>query len=330
MYTDTDAIQKADETAAGRLARNVPTASENDSCGAILAGLRGQRFEYAEAVVILDAADGVAGIVDIGNLVTQEPAIAIGSIMRSVPVATLGMDQEYVASLAIENDVSSVPVTTESGKFVGLVPPRTLFKVLRREHIEDLHRLTGMVREEALAREAMEGPPTRRARHRLPWLLVGLAGSALATLIMARYEAAIQTRIAIAFFVPGIVYIADAMGTQTEAIIVRGLSISHLGLRRLLAGELSTGLIIGIVLGSFAALGVWVATNDYRLAAAIGVALLVAGSLATLIGLLLPWLFHRFGMDPAYGSGPLATVTQDVLSLFVYFCSVGILLDLPI
>jgi magnesium transporter len=58
--------------------------------------------------------------------------------------------------------------------------------------------------------------------------------------------------------------------------------------------------------------------GDLRLAAAVALALFVAGALATGIGLLLPWLLHRLGLDPAYGSGPLATIIQDVLGLAVY------------
>jgi magnesium transporter len=34
---------------------------------------------------------------------------------------------------------------------------------------------------------------------------------------------------------------------------------------------------------------------------------------------MLPWLFARLGYDPALGSGPLATVIQDVLSILIYF-----------
>jgi hypothetical protein len=33
----------------------------------------------------------------------------------------------------------------------------------------------------------------------------------------------------------------------------------------------------------------------------------------------LPWLLHRLGLDPAFGSGPLATVVQDLLSIVLYF-----------
>jgi magnesium transporter len=33
----------------------------------------------------------------------------------------------------------------------------------------------------------------------------------------------------------------------------------------------------------------------------------------------LPYALSRLGRDPAYGSGPLATVIQDLLSVIVYF-----------
>jgi magnesium transporter len=33
----------------------------------------------------------------------------------------------------------------------------------------------------------------------------------------------------------------------------------------------------------------------------------------------LPWLFSRLGADPVSGSGPLATLVQNVLSLVIYF-----------
>jgi magnesium transporter len=57
---------------------------------------------------------------------------------------------------------------------------------------------------------------------------------------------------------------------------------------------------------------------------AVALSLLAACSIATLIAMALPWLLHRFGRDPAYGSGPLATV-QDLLSVVIYLVIAGIL-----
>ena len=319
------------ESAAHRLVRRVPTALPDASCAEVLATLRGRQFDYADCIVITDSDHRVVGVLPTGKLATLEPETPVGQAMqRDVPLATLDMDQERVATLALRSGIAMTAVVDTAGRFVGVVPPQTLLAVLRHEHIEDLHRLTGVMHETEFAREAIEAPPTRRARHRLPWLLVGLAGSVVAALVMAHFEAVLQGRVAIAFFVPGIVYLADAIGTQTEAIAVRGLSISHLRIGQLLAGELWTGLLLGVILGAVAFVGVWVVMQDFRLALGIGIALTAAGAIASVIGLMLPWAFQRLGYDPAYGSGPLGTVAQDVLSLLVYFTSLSLLLELPV
>jgi magnesium transporter len=202
-----------------------------------------------------------------------------------------------------------------------------LLNILRREHVEDLHRLAGIAHEELRAREAMEEPPVRRARHRLPWLFVGLAGSMLAAFVVAQFETLLAANVAVAFFVPGIVYLADAIGTQTEAITVRGLSLSHARIGSLLSGEVRTGLLMGVLLGTIAAGAVWLMVDDPRLAVAVGLSLFAASGIATTIGLALPWLLDRLGRDPAYGSGPLATIIQDLLSVAVYFLVVSTLLQ---
>jgi magnesium transporter len=203
------------------------------------------------------------------------------------------------------------------------VGPASLIAILRREHVEDLHRLAGITREADHAREAVEEPPLRRARHRLPWLIVGLGGSMLATLVVARFESALAAKPALAFFVPGLVYLADAIGTQTEAVAVRGLSLSHVGLARLVGGELRTGTLIGLVLALLALPFVWLAFGELQLAVAVTAALAGASIVASVLGLMLPWLLARVGSDPAYGSGPLATIIQDVLSLLIYFACVS-------
>jgi len=50
-----------------------------------------------------------------------------------------------------------------------------------------------------------------------------------------------------------------------------------------------------------------------------GTSLLVGGTLASAIGLLLPWSLSRLNVDPAFGSGPVATILQDVLTILLYF-----------
>src|SRR5690606_17557773 len=130
--------------------------------------------------------------------------------------------------------------------------------------------------------------------------------SMLATFVVAGFETTLEARVTIAFFVPGIVYLADAVGTQSEAIAVRGLSLSRLPLARLLAGELRTGLLIGVTLALLVLGPIWWWFGDVQLAIAVAVALLAASACATTIGFALPWLLARSGRDPAFGSGPIA------------------------
>ncbi len=314
------------ETARQHLVARVPTARADDRVAAVRALLAGRLYDYTDTVFVLDDNERLLGLVPMTTLLAAAAEQPLHEIQQEPPAtAHPGMDQEHVASAAIRHNVVAVPVLDEHGRLLGVVPPQALLAVLRHEHVEDLHRLAGIRRETTQARHAIEAPPVRRVRDRLPWLLVGFAGSMLATFVVARFEHALAAHVAVAFFIPGIVYLADAIGTQTEAIAVRGLSLSHASLGSLVAGELRTGLIIGVLLGALSFPGIWWIFGDVNLALAVALALVVAGTAATTIGLLFPWLLARLGRDPAYGSGPIATVIQDVLSLLIYFLIVTVL-----
>ena len=83
------------------------------------------------------------------------------------------------------------------------------------------------------------------------------------------------------------------------------------------------GVVVGGVFFAFAVVG-W---GDEQVATAVAIALLASCSIATLVAMALPAAFHRFGRDPAFGSGPLATVLQDLLSIAVYLAAVVVLVD---
>jgi len=273
------------ETARHHVVTRVPRTRVPQRCGELLHSLRGQVFDVVETIYVLDAAQHLLATVALTDVLAAAEDRLVEELMRA-PAATVtpNTDQEKVASVAVHHGLRAVPVVDKDGAFIGVVPPESLILVLRREHIEDMHRFTGIRREQNNARGAIEAPPTRRVRDRLPWLLVGLFGSMIATWVMTRFEQALHARIEIAFFIPGIVYLADAIGTQTEAIAVRGLSLSHQPIRHLISGELRTGLLMGAILGMLALPGVWWIFGDLNLAISVSLALLVAGGVATSIG----------------------------------------------
>lgn len=311
------------ETAAHYLVAAVPRARPEQTAGEVLATLGDRHYDSVDCLCVVDGEDRLVGVLPLARLLgaPRERPLA-DDIQRRCPHVLPDVDQERVASIALHHGLSAVPVVDRSGRLLGVVPSGALMHILRREHVEDIHRLSGIARETHQAREALESPPLRRARHRLPWLLVGLAGSMLATLLVAGFEDVLASNLAVAFFVPGLVYLADAIGTQSEAVAVRGLSLSHSGLGQLIGGEMRTGLLMGSILAAIALPTAWLAFGNVRLALAVALALVCAGAVATTIGLLLPWLLGKLGSDPAYGSGPLATIAQDLLTLVIYFATV--------
>ncbi len=316
----------ADDTSAALLGSQAVRAGSLETAGALRQRLRQKGWSDWDLVCVSDESQHLLGVLTPSQLLTLADETILGAAaVRDWPQVPPGTGEERVASLALHHHVPAMPVVDEAGRLVGVVGTLTLMNTLRREHVEDLHRLAGITRESKQARQAIDEPPLRRARHRLPWLLVGLVGSMLATLVVARFETLLAAMPAIAFFVPGLVYLADAIGTQSEAVAVRGLSLSHSSLARLLGSELRTGSLIGLVLALLAFPFIWLAFGEFRLAVAVALALAGASIMASMLGLMLPWLLGRLGYDPALGSGPLCTIVQDVLSLMIYFGLVSLI-----
>ncbi len=321
---DPPAPPRHNESAGRHAVADVPRATPDQTVAEVLTQLIARPRKCMDLVCVVGTDDRLLGIVPLGALLTLPRDMRLDqAVTAHFPKVHPETDQERVASLALHHELSAIPVTDAQGRLVGVVPASALLHILRREHVEDIHRFAGITREGLHAREAMEEPPMRRLRHRLPWLLVGLLGSVLATFIVARFEHTLALHPSIAFFVPGLVYLADAIGTQTEAVAVRGLSLSHARLSTLIGGEMRTGLLIGLVLAGLTLPAVGLAFGDWPLAFAVAAALVAAGGIATTIGLVLPWVLSRLGSDPAYGSGPLATIVQDLLSLLTYFVVVS-------
>jgi magnesium transporter len=315
------------ETAGQHLVRRVPVAAAGDTAADVIAGLPGREYDVADAVYVTGPDGRLLGVVPLPDLLTAPADRPMGEVMTlDPPRVRPGDDQEKVALLAIRHGLRSVPVVDEASRLLGVVPGRVLLEVLWREHTEDVHRLAGILRDGEQFQAAAEAAPAWRLVRRLPWLLVGVFGGAVATGVMTRFEQVLEARVAVAFFIPAIVYLADAVGTQTEAIMVRYLSAGHAPFWRLLRGELLTGLLIGSCLSLLIFPATLLGFGDVRLAAAVTVAVAASGLVASGVGLVFPWLLSRAGRDPAFGSGPVATVIQDVLSLLIYFAAVVLFL----
>ncbi len=305
------------ETAGEHVVSEVPIASPDDSAGEVRQAMAGRRFDTLVAVAVVK--DGrLAGIVRLHDLMAAPPDRPVTDLMDPAPaVVAPGVDQEVAAWHAVQRDEPFLVVVDGDGRFQGLVPPERMLSVLLWEHDEDMARLGGFLHNAAVARGATEEPVSRRLWHRLPWLVLGLAGALVSALLVGGFEERLQSNVALAFFIPGIVYMADAVGTQTETLVIRGLSVG-VQIRDVVRRELLTGLLAGVVVAAmFLVVASWLWGGEVALAAAI--ALLAASATASFVAMALPWLLSRLGADPAFGSGPLSTVIQDLASILIYF-----------
>jgi magnesium transporter len=316
------------QTVAHYLVANVPVMPPDASVAAAQALMAGRRYDDASHIYVVDSDGGLAGVADIADLIAADADCPIGTLAKGdkCHIVTPKTDREDAASMAIRAGASAIAVCDGNGRFLGAMPAAALMSILRDEHLEDLHRMAGIAGRSEAAQALLMESPQRRALNRLPWIVVGLAGSSLITAIMAGFETALQANIAIAFFVPALVYLADAVGTQTEVVAVRTFSLTETSLVRFFATEVATGAIVGLVLAALALPFIWLVFGGFTLGLAVSVALFVGTTVATAVGFVLPWIFDRFGFDPALGSGPIATVFQDALTLLIYFVIAALLL----
>jgi magnesium transporter len=306
------------ESAAEHASLQVPIGAPGESAFEMRARLAGQRYECAGHVVVCDGPTFL-GLVRIEDLLAAPATTALAELMdRDTPVVTPGMDQEVAAWTAVRHEESALAVVDGARRLVGVIPPHRLLAVLLSEHEEDLSRLGGFTKHAVVARATSEERVLRRFRHRVPWLLLGLGGALLAADFVGWFEAQLQDKVMLAFFIPGIVYLADAVGTQTETVVVRGLSVG-VAMRTMAMRELLVGLAIGLALAAVAWPVVWWRWGEADVAMSVGLAVFAACSTATVAAMTLPWVLDTFSLDPAFGSGPLATVIQDLLSILIYF-----------
>lgn len=309
----------ADGTIKGITATKIPTCQREDTTAAILEHLVGGTWESADTIYVLD--DGaLVGRIDIADLLRSADDIPATRLMEPAR-AQLHPDanREHAVFLAIDKDRDEIPVVDSDGRFVGAVTSQAIIDTMHREHLEDAH-LTAGVQKMGLRIADLASARVRVAvRSRAPWLLFGLLVGLFLSVITSQFEATLQETIALAFFPPVVAYIADSVGTQSEAIAVRAFAVMDVDYGAYLLRELLVGLVIGIMIGTLGGLGAAFIASSPAIGLVVGLSLFVSSAVATVLASLIPIGFILLDVDPALGSGPLATALQDIISIVIYF-----------
>ncbi|UCD57691.1 MAG: magnesium transporter, partial [Candidatus Hydrogenedentota bacterium] len=293
------------------------------------------------SVFVVDKQGKFLGDVRIRFLLTRPENTRISDLIEHDTIYVVAEDdQERVRNVFRDNDLIVVPVLDRSHKLIGRITADRVIEVADEEAAEDIYAMAGTDPAE-LEKESIFWA----AGVRMMWLFPCLLGTAVtAVLGMFFRDVFFQTdqwsiwALAVVF-APMIQAISGNAGLQTSAIVVSGLAAGHLAdlrLREVLQREVPVALLVAICCGLLGAAANAALPNlitaststqavthvqwaeHLKIVVAFGSGMFAAIMVATTLGLMLPFLYRRIGIDPAISSGPLVTPANDSISVAIY------------
>lgn len=155
-------------------------------------------------------------------------------------------------------------------------------------------------------------------RLRIMPLVIGLALGFIISFAVSRFEEVLAKNIEVAFFLPFIVYMAAAVGSQTATIATRDMSSGTAVFNIYVVKEIIIGLILGLTFAIVSGVVILLWLASWKLAMAVALSMFAAISVAPLLALLVTKVMDIRRIDPAAGAGPIATVIQDTISVVIY------------
>ena len=293
------------------------------------------------SVYIIDKNGQFLGDVRIRLLLTLPENKKIKDLLdRDTIYVVTDDDQERVRNVFSRNDLIVVPVLDNDHKLVGRVTADRVIEVAEEEAAEDIYVMAGTNPSELESESIFHA-----ARVRMTWLMPALFGTAVTAVVGMFFRnlffetEQLYVWTAAFVFAPMIAAISGSAGLQTSAIVVSGLAIGHLAdlrLKEVLEREIPIALLVAVFCCLFGALANAVLSNLFagsstvetitsidlsehiRIVIAFGTGMFAAIMVATTLGLLLPFLFRRIGIDPAISAGPMVTTANDSISVAIY------------
>jgi len=307
------------EDSAGRLVqKNVITVPGVWTVGQVIHFLRmddALPSEFYE-IFIVDPLHHPIGTISLSQLIRTGDHVRVSEIMNRDPkVVAVSVDQEEVAHMFRQYDLTSMGVVDDSGRLVGMITVDDVVDVIDEEAQEDLL-LMGGVRETDITESIFEA-----SKNRILWLLVNLGTAILASMVIALFGGTIQQMVALAVLMPIVASMGGNAGTQTMTVTVRALATKDLtsnNVKRVIRKELAiatfNGSIMAIIIG---VLSYWY-FNNFLLGGVIASAMIINMVMAGLAGILIPVGLDKINIDPALASSIFVTTVTDVIGFFAF------------
>lgn len=324
-----EAAMNYPEDTAGRLMqREIVAVPEHWTVGEAIDYIRSQAGKLPEEfyhVILTDPRMKPVGYVMLGRLLATVRKVNLIDItedsFRPVPAS---LPEEEVAYAFNQYHLITAPVVDDDGRLVGVITIDDAMIVLDMEAEEDILRLAGVNEESSLSDGVIE-----TTKQRFPWLFVNLVTSIIASLVIAQFEVALTTIVALAVLMPIVASMGGNAGTQSLTVAVRAIATKDLtqsNLMRVVTREAGVGLINGLIFAVVMGIVGVVWFGIPLLGVVIGAAMIINLLVAGLAGIMVPVILDRLRIDPALASGAFVTTVTDIVGFFSFLGLAALLL----
>ena len=289
----------------------------------------GRNSETIDVIYVINKQGELIDDIRIRDIILAEPDKRVEDLIDGRVVAlNVNDDQEHANQVFKMNNRVALPVTDDNNKLLGIVTIDDMLWVANEEFSEDMQKMGGT---EALNEPYLDIPLLQLFKKRIGWLVVLFIGEMLTATAMGYFEDEITKAVVLALFVPLIISSGGNSGSQASTLIIQAMAIGEITIAdwwRVLRRELSSGLMLGFVLGliGFVRVAVWHSIiptlyGEYWMMIGFTVGFSLVGVVlwGTLSGSMLPMLLKKLGADPAVSSAPFVATLVDVTGLIIYF-----------
>lgn len=316
-----DLLQYDEDTAGGLMGMEFIQVNENLSMPDCIKEMRHQaeKLDDIYYVYVVDDEGRLKGVLPLKKMITHPHTSKIKHVMESDPVyVKVDMPIEDVAIDFEKYDLVAMPVVDSIGRLVGQITVDDVMDQVREQSERDFQLASG-ISSDVDADDSV----LAQTKSRLPWLLIGIAGGILSSIILNGFEAQLAALTALAYFVPLIGGTGGNVGVQASAIVVQGLANGRLDLGHFWSQiwkSIGIALINAVVISVLMFFYVLLTENqDYTLVFTVAGSLFCVVIFATVFGTLVPLTLEKLNINPATATGPFIQIINDVVGLLIYF-----------
>lgn len=313
------ALSYPEDTVGALMDFDVVTIREDITLEVALRYLRriGSLPDHTDKLFVVDRNDILRGVLPLKRLVVNDLDFGVDEIMADDAVVFHPENNAADAAKAFERyDLVTAPVVDENNKLIGRLTVDTVMDFIREEAESDMLSLAGLREDEDIFSSVWLA-----VQNRWTWLAINLVTAFVASRVIDTFEGSIEKIVALAALMPIVAGIGGNSGNQTITMIVRGLALGQVALhnmKTLLKKELGVALLNGLIWGGVLGVVAYLLYDSVALGVVMTAAMTLNLLLASVMGVLIPFVMTKLGRDPAVGSSVLITAMTDSGGFFIF------------